>query len=30
MKCKCQQKFPENQSQAFRSVIKTWIPKEQT
>jgi len=30
MKCKCKKKFAGNQNQAYRSVIKTLLPKEQT
>jgi len=27
MKCKCKRKFAGNQSQSYRSVIKTSLPK---
>jgi len=30
MKCKCEQKFAGNQNQAYRSVMNTLSPKEQT
>jgi len=30
MKCKCKRKFAGNQSQFYRSIIKTLLPKEQT
>jgi len=30
MKCNCFQKFAGNQNQAYRSVMKTQLPKEQT
>jgi len=30
MKCNCLQKFAGNQNQAYRSVMKMLLPKEQT
>jgi len=30
MKCKCKRKFAGNQSQSYRSVIKTSLPEKQT